>query len=189
MIKKFGKDFQNLTIDGKSYQLTTVATPTGTLPQSSSLANATSRTGSATGNTSGNHQTQWNPTLSETNATDVRNDTPAYNSSASTVSSKHTSFSPEDAQNRSVSVQNHSVPRKRNTSTGAHSSGGGKHRKRRHAKATHSFPVMSKIQTLPLYRVKNNVSQFRYSGKVSILPFCNSQAGPNTRLPISRFFS
>ena len=184
MIRKFGKDFENLTIDDKSYQLTTVAMPTATLPQSSFLANATSRTGSATGNTSENHQTQWNPTLSETNATDVRNDTPAYNSSASTVASKHTSFSLKDAQNRSVSS-----PRKLNTSTGAHSSGGGKRRKRRHAKARHSFPVMSKIQTLPLYRVKNNVSQFRYSGKVSILPFCNSQAGPNTRLPISHFFS
>lgn len=87
MIKKLGKDFQNLTIDDKSYQLTTVATPTATLPQSSSLAKA-AVTGSATGNASKNHQALEN-LVTETNVTDVGNDTLEHNSSASSLSPTH----------------------------------------------------------------------------------------------------
>ncbi|XP_074636525.1 protein GPR107-like [Acropora palmata] len=141
VIKKFGKDFQNLTIDDKSYQLTTVATPIATLPQSSSLAKATT-TGSATGNASKNNQAQ-EKLMTETNVTDVENDTLVHNSSAS-------SLSPAHGEHPSISSLNKTLP-----STRVHPEQK-KHRKRRNA---------SKIQTLPLYRVKNNVSQFRYSGR------------------------
>ena len=172
MIKKFGKDFQNLTIDDKSYQLTTVATPITTLLQNSSLGKAT-KTGSATGNASKNHQIK-----TETNVTDVENDTLKHNSSAS-------SLPPTHPEHHSISSPNTTLTSKR-----VHPVDPKKGRKRRHAEATHSFAVTSKIQTLPLYRVKNNVSQFRYSGRVSIFClFCNSLAGPNTRVPILCFFS
>lgn len=157
MIKKLGKDFQNLTIDDKSYQLTTVATPTATLPQSSSLAKA-AVTGSATGNASKNHQALEN-LVTETNVTDVGNDTLEHNSSAS-------SLSPTHGEHPSLSSLIKTLP-----STRVHPTKKNQRRKRRNVEATHSFPVTIKTQTLPLYRVKNNVSHFRYSGKVSIFGY------------------
>lgn len=151
VIKRLGKDFENLTIDDKSYQLTIVATPTATLPQSSSLAKATT-TGSATGNASKNHQAAENP-VTETNVTDVENDTLEHNSSASSLSLSHEEHPSISSLNKTLST------------TRVHPTTKNKRRKRRNVEATHSFPVASKTQTLPLYRVINNESQFRYSGK------------------------
>lgn len=157
MIKRLGKDFENLTIDDKSYQITIVATPTATLPQSSSLAKATT-TGSATGNASKNHQAAENP-VTETNVTDVENDTLEHNSSASSLSLNHDEHPSISSLNKTLST------------TRVHPTTKNKRRKRRNVEATHSFPVASKTQTLPLYRVINNESQFRYSGKVSIFGY------------------
>ncbi|XP_068695280.1 protein GPR107-like isoform X1 [Montipora foliosa] len=179
VISTSGRDFQNLTIVDKSIHQKMVAMATTTLPVSS-LAKSSTLAHVATSHNSGppKDSTIINISKSSKTTSTAEKKLPVTvptavengmhtNLPASTISSENVTTSPVDHEN--VTSSPPSSRSDNNSPTATHSSAGSPTQQRRRRKRglpeiTQSSLGRSKVQTLPLHRVKNNVSQYRYSG-------------------------